>query len=38
MRLDTSYTAGELGEQQPKLERLRADLIAAYPQVGPIFA
>lgn len=38
MRLDTSYTAGAPGGDPPKLERLRADLIGAYPQVGPIFA
>ena len=38
MLVDTSYTAGEPRGAPPKLEQLRADLIAAYPQVGPIFA
>jgi 5-methylthioadenosine/S-adenosylhomocysteine deaminase len=38
MRLDTSYTVREPREDAPKLEQLRADLIGAYPQVGPIFA
>jgi 5-methylthioadenosine/S-adenosylhomocysteine deaminase len=38
MRLDASYTAGESDEEIPKLSKLRADLIDAYPPVGPIFA
>jgi hypothetical protein len=39
MRLDASYTAGEASAQEvPKLSQLRADLIKAYPPVGPIFA
>jgi 5-methylthioadenosine/S-adenosylhomocysteine deaminase len=38
MRLDTGYTVREPREDAPKLEQLRADLIGAYPQVGPIFA
>ena len=38
MLLDASYTAGEPGGTPPKLEQLRAELIGAYPQVGPIFA
>ena len=38
MLLDTSYTAAVSDEEQPRLAELRAALIAAYPQVGPIFA
>ena len=38
MRLDTSYTVREPQQEVPRLEQLRADLIGAYPQVGPIFA
>jgi 5-methylthioadenosine/S-adenosylhomocysteine deaminase len=38
MLLDTSYTAGKPGGEPAKLGQLRADLIGAYPQVGPIFA
>jgi 5-methylthioadenosine/S-adenosylhomocysteine deaminase len=38
MLLDASYRAGEPGGTPPKLEQLRAELIGAYPQVGPIFA
>ena len=38
MLLDTSYTAGTPGTAPPRLTQLRADLIDAYPQVGPIFA
>jgi len=38
MQLDSSYTVREPKGEQPKLEQLRGDLIAAYPQVGPIFA
>jgi cytosine/adenosine deaminase-related metal-dependent hydrolase len=38
MLLDTSYTAGEAGEEQPRLSELRAALIDEYPEVGPIFA
>jgi hypothetical protein len=36
--LDTSYTAEEADQEQPPLAQLRADLIAEYPPVGPIFA
>ena len=38
MLLDTSYRAHPSGPQPPTLAQLRADLIAHYPQVGPIFA
>ena len=38
MRLDTSYSVGEPNAEPPGLAQLRADLIGAYPQVGPIFA
>jgi 5-methylthioadenosine/S-adenosylhomocysteine deaminase len=38
MLLDASYTAGETDKDIPKLSKLRADLIKAYPPVGPIFA
>jgi 5-methylthioadenosine/S-adenosylhomocysteine deaminase len=38
MLLDASYRAGDPGGSPPKLEQLRAELIGAYPQVGPIFA
>ena len=38
MLLDTSYTAAPATEEQPSLALLREQLIAAYPQVGPIFA
>lgn len=38
MLLDTSYTAAPATGEQPPLELLRGQLIAAYPQVGPIFA
>jgi cytosine/adenosine deaminase-related metal-dependent hydrolase len=38
MRLDASYSVLAPGATPPKLEQLRADLIGAYPQVGPIFA
>ena len=38
MRLDTSHRAHPSGPQPPTLTQLRADLIAHYPQVGPIFA
>jgi 5-methylthioadenosine/S-adenosylhomocysteine deaminase len=42
MLLDASYTAGEPDEsdteEMTKLSKLRADLIKAYPPVGPIFA
>jgi 5-methylthioadenosine/S-adenosylhomocysteine deaminase len=38
MLLDTSYTAAAATDEQPPLELLRERLIAAYPQVGPIFA
>ena len=36
--LDTSYMAGDSGEQQPQLAQLRADLVKEYPPLGPIFA
>ena len=36
--LDTSYTAEEADQGQPPLAQLRADLVAEYPPVGPIFA
>ena len=38
MLLDTSHRAHPSGLQPPTLTQLRADLIAHYPQVGPIFA
>jgi 5-methylthioadenosine/S-adenosylhomocysteine deaminase len=38
MLLDTSYTAAEDSDEQPRLSELRSALIAEYPQVGPIFA
>ena len=38
MLLDTSYMAGDSGEQQPQLAQLRADLVKEYPPLGPIFA
>jgi 5-methylthioadenosine/S-adenosylhomocysteine deaminase len=38
MLLDTSHRAHPSGPQPPTLTQLRADLIAHYPQVGPIFA
>ncbi len=38
MSLDASYTAVPTGPPPPTLAQLRADLIASYPQVGPIFA
>jgi 5-methylthioadenosine/S-adenosylhomocysteine deaminase len=38
MLLDTSYTAAPATGEEPPLELLRRQLIAAYPQVGPIFA
>jgi 5-methylthioadenosine/S-adenosylhomocysteine deaminase len=38
MLLDTSYTAVTPTGEQPPLSILRQQLIAAYPQVGPIFA
>ena len=37
MVLDTSY-AVETGEAQPRLDTIRAALIAAAPNIGPIFA
>jgi 5-methylthioadenosine/S-adenosylhomocysteine deaminase len=37
MVLDTSYVAGR-DDPQPRLAELRAALIAAYPNIGPIFA
>ncbi len=38
MLLDTSYSVRPAREAPPRLSQLRADLIKAYPQVGPIFA
>jgi 5-methylthioadenosine/S-adenosylhomocysteine deaminase len=38
MLLDTSHTAAPPTGDQPPLSLLREQLIAAYPQVGPIFA
>jgi 5-methylthioadenosine/S-adenosylhomocysteine deaminase len=38
MLLDTSYQGHPKGESPPPLSTLRADLIKAFPQVGPIFA
>jgi 5-methylthioadenosine/S-adenosylhomocysteine deaminase len=37
MRIDTSFGHPD-GQTQPTLTRTRADLIGAYPQVGPIYA
>ena len=37
MVLDTSYVAGR-EEAQPRLAEIRASLIAAYPNIGPVFA
>jgi 5-methylthioadenosine/S-adenosylhomocysteine deaminase len=37
MVLDTSYVV-ETGDAQPRLNTIRAGLIAAYPNIGPIFA
>jgi hypothetical protein len=38
MLLDTSYQGHPKGDSPPPLSTLRADLIEAFPQVGPIFA
>jgi 5-methylthioadenosine/S-adenosylhomocysteine deaminase len=38
MLLDTGYQGHPSGESPPPLSALRADLIKAFPQVGPIFA
>jgi 5-methylthioadenosine/S-adenosylhomocysteine deaminase len=38
MLLDTSYQGHPKGDSPPPLSALRADLITAFPQVGPIFA
>ena len=38
MLLDTSYRARPSDEEPPTLARLRSDLVAQYPRVGPIFA
>jgi len=38
MLLDTSYQGHPKGDSPPPLSALRADLIKAFPQVGPIFA
>jgi 5-methylthioadenosine/S-adenosylhomocysteine deaminase len=38
MLLDTSYQGHPKGDSPPPLSTLRADLIKAFPQVGPIFA
>ena len=37
MVLDTSFVAGP-EEAQPGLAEIRASLIAAYPNIGPVFA
>jgi 5-methylthioadenosine/S-adenosylhomocysteine deaminase len=37
MVLDTSFVAGR-EEAQPRLAEIRASLIAAYPNIGPVFA
>jgi cytosine/adenosine deaminase-related metal-dependent hydrolase len=37
MVLDTSFVAGR-EETQPRLAEIRASLIAAYPNIGPVFA
>jgi 5-methylthioadenosine/S-adenosylhomocysteine deaminase len=38
MLVDTSYSVKKPKSEPPKLAGLRAELIARYPQVGPIFA
>ncbi|MDQ3887250.1 MAG: amidohydrolase, partial [Actinomycetota bacterium] len=38
MALDTSYSVAASPAPPPRLADLRAELIARYPQVGPIFA
>jgi 5-methylthioadenosine/S-adenosylhomocysteine deaminase len=38
MQLDTGYQARPGADRPPTLTQLRSDLIAHYPQVGPIFA
>jgi 5-methylthioadenosine/S-adenosylhomocysteine deaminase len=38
MLLDTSYMVNPDGEEVPTLAQLCTELIAAYPQVGPVFA
>jgi cytosine/adenosine deaminase-related metal-dependent hydrolase len=38
MLLDTRYAGAPTGTPAPKLAALRAELVAHYPQVGPIFA
>ena len=38
MLVDTSYSVKKPATSAPRLADLRADLIARYPQVGPIFA
>ena len=36
--VDTSYSVNSPASPPPRLADLRAELIAQYPQVGPIFA
>ena len=36
--VDTSYSVKTPATEPPRLADLRAELIARYPQVGPIFA
>ena len=38
MLVDTSYSVRTPASPPPRLAELRAELIARYPQVGPIFA
>jgi hypothetical protein len=38
MLVDTSYSVRTPAGPPPRLGELRAELIARYPQVGPIFA
>jgi hypothetical protein len=38
MLVDTSYSVKTPAAPSPRLADLRAELIARYPQVGPIFA
>jgi 5-methylthioadenosine/S-adenosylhomocysteine deaminase len=38
MLLDTRYVVNAIEAPRPRLATLRSELIASYPQVGPIFA
>jgi hypothetical protein len=38
MLLDTSHAAAAADQERSRLSKLRAALIAEYPQVGPILA